>query len=94
MPGVNDLVQRYGPQGFGVVGVALDDDRSEFRANIMDRELRFPCFSEFNGWGSAAAKAYEVKATPTLILLDDSRRIIAKPYDAEALGQELAGRLP
>ncbi len=94
MPGVNDLLQRYGAQGFGVVGIALDDDRTEFRANIVDKGLRFPCFSEFNGWGSAAAKAFEVKATPTLILLDDSLRIVAKPYDAKALEQELANRLP
>jgi hypothetical protein len=36
------------------------------------------------------AKAYAVKATPSLILLDRDRRIIAKPYDAEALGVELS----
>jgi len=94
MPGVNALFERLGPRGFGVVGVALDDDRTEFRSNIVDKGLRFPCFSEFNGWGSSAAKAFEVKATPTLILLDDALKIVAKPYDAEDLERELTMRLP
>jgi hypothetical protein len=94
MPGVNALLAQYRGRGFGVVGIAVDDDRASFRSNIVERGLDFPCFSEFNGWGSAAAKAYEVKATPTMILLDDQRRIVAKPYDAEALATELARRLP
>jgi hypothetical protein len=29
-----------------------------------------------------------------MILLDAQRRIVAKPYDPEALAMELAGRLP
>ena len=94
MPGVNALLAQYRGRGFGVVGIALDDDRDSFRSNILGRGLAFPCFSEFNGWGSSAAKAYEVKATPTMILLDAQRRIVAKPYDPEALAMELAGRLP
>ncbi len=89
MPGVNDLFLRYNGRGFRVAGVALDADRKEFRSNIEERGLRFPCFSEFNGWGSAVAGAYQVKATPTLILLDHALRIISKPQDAEALGKEL-----
>lgn len=90
MPGVNDLYRRYRDRGLGVAGIALDDDRGEFRRNLVEQALAFPCFSEFNAWGSSVAKAYAVKATPSLILLDRDRRIIAKPYDAEALGLELS----
>jgi peroxiredoxin len=94
MPGVNDLYRRYGDRGLRVAGIALDDDRGEFRRNLVDRALAFPCFSEFNAWGSSVAKAYAVKATPTLILLDSDRRIVAKPYDAEALREELVRLYP
>ena len=94
MPGMNRLYAEFHSQGLEVLGVALDDDRTDFRPNILQRGLKFPCFSEFNGWGNQAAKAYEVKATPTLILLDGQLRIVAKPYDAQALEEELRKRLP
>ncbi len=94
MPGLNRIYAEFHAKGLEVLGVALDDDRTDFRPNIAQRGLKFPCFSEFSGWGSQAAKAYEVKATPTLILLDGQLRIVAKPYDAQALEEELRRRLP
>ncbi|MCB9184648.1 MAG: AhpC/TSA family protein [Flavobacteriales bacterium] len=93
MPGLNALFDRYKERRLAMVGIALDDDAAEFEANIAERGLQFPCFSELLAWGSPAAKAYAVKATPTLILLDADGRIVAKPYDHVELERLLAQRL-
>ena len=89
MPGIARVHTLYGPKGVQVIGVALDDDRKDFRFNLEIREITYPCYSEFNGWGSSVAKAYEVKATPTIVLIDAERRIVAKPYDVTELEAEL-----
>lgn len=72
-----------------VVGIALDDDSTEFKGALEHFDIRWPSFSEFLGWGSAWAKAYRVKATPNFILLDEHLRIVSKPVDAEDLRRQL-----
>lgn len=89
MPGVKQDYATFHAQGFEVVGIALDADSIEFSTSIRENAIPWRCYSEFNGWGSTAAKAFQVKATPTFFLLDDRMRIVAKPYDAEELAQEL-----
>lgn len=92
MPLLNALLERFGRKGLSILGIALDHDEAEFRANILERGLRFPCYTELLGWGSPAAKAFGVRATPWLILIDRSGRIVAKPHDAAEL-EELVQRL-
>lgn len=90
MPVLKELAARYGAQGLRVFGIALDTDRAEFEHAIAANALPWPSFSELNGWGAKTAKAYHVKATPSLFLLDAERRILAKPVDAEELQRILA----
>ncbi|MBX2980469.1 MAG: redoxin domain-containing protein [Flavobacteriales bacterium] len=85
MPGLTELWKDLGGKGFGVVGVALDDDRAEFLATREAFGLDWPGFSELRAWGSPAAKALNVKATPSFFLFDEEGRILAKPYDHEEL---------
>lgn len=72
-------------KGLGVLGIALDTDSADFKRNISERGLPWPSYSEFNAWGGKAVKAYQVKATPSLIVIDRQRRILAKPVDAADL---------
>lgn len=93
MPGLNSVYAAFRDRGFGLIGIALDDNIDDFHRNILEQELNFPCYSELNAWGSVAAKAYAVKATPTLIVLDTQGRIVQKPYDHQALNEFLELRL-
>lgn len=86
MPVMKEVYTAFKPKGLEVVGIALDADSAEFRNAIEENGLPWKCYSEFNGWGSACAKAFQVKATPYFYVLDQRMRIVAKPVDAVALG--------
>lgn len=93
MPALNALFEEFHERGFGIIGIALDDSEEDFRRNIQEMGIRYPCYSEFKGWGAAAAQAYAVKATPTILVLDAERRIQQKPYDSQELSGFLIDRL-
>lgn len=91
MPMLKNDRTRFLSKGFQVIGVALDVDSLDFLKSIEDNAIPWKCYSEFNGWGSKAAIAFMVKATPSFFLLDDKMRIVAKPADAEELSRVLQG---
>ncbi|MEZ4756120.1 MAG: TlpA disulfide reductase family protein [Flavobacteriales bacterium] len=93
MPGVEALHQRYVAAGLQVVGVALDTDSTELAATVREKSLTFPVASSFIAWGEPLAKAWGVNATPSLILLDRERRILAKPFDHVEAEREVEQRL-
>lgn len=93
MPGLMALYREDREKGFQVLGIALDSDLEEFQSGITERALTWPSFSELNGWGSSAAKAFAVKSTPSLFLLDSNGVIVAKPYDHQELRTTLEGLL-
>jgi peroxiredoxin len=86
MPTMKEVYAAFKPKGLEVIGIALDADSTEFQKAIDENGLPWKCYSEFNGWGSQCAKAFQVKATPFFYLLDQRMRIVAKPVDAIALG--------
>ena len=94
MPALIDDRTRFLAKGFDVMGIALDTDSTEFLASIRDNHVPWKCYSEFIGWGSKVAKAFQVKGTPAFYLLDREMKIVAKPYNAGELGEVLRTLLP
>jgi hypothetical protein len=93
MPGLKVLYEGLHDHGFEILGIALDTDTIEFEYGIQKFELPWPSFTEFLGWGSPAAKQYEVAAAPTMILLDSEMHIMAKPLNARSL-KDMLKQLP
>lgn len=94
MPGLRQLRTEFKDRGFEVVGIALDTDSSEFRSTIESEQLGWPSYTDLMGWGAPAARAFVVKSTPSLCLIDRSGRIIAKPFDHQELRAHLEELLP
>jgi len=84
MPGLRQLVLDY-PAKLHVVGIALDHDTIEFPKTLLEFGVIWPCYTMVKGWGDPAAKAFNVKATPSLFVIDRAGRIVAKPMDHEEL---------
>lgn len=85
MPPLKEIYRAERDKGLGVIGIALDTDSAEFKQNITDMGITWPCYSEFTAWGGEAPRLFQVKATPAFYLLDDRMRILAKPVDAADL---------
>lgn len=57
--------------------VALDDKEKEFIKFATD--FPFVSICDFKKWNSPIAQDYYVFATPTMFLLDNTRKIILRP---------------
>jgi len=89
MPGVQALQQRYCAGELQVIGVALDTDSTALDATLREAGLSFPVASTFRAWGEPLASAWGVSSTPSFFLLDNDRRILAKPIDHEEAAREV-----
>lgn len=94
MPGLRQLVLDMPSDHLLVVGIALDSTLEEFNETIAQERINWPCYTELNGWGVQGAKDFNVKATPSFIVVDRDGRIVAKPLDHEALRTFISSRLP
>lgn len=89
MPGVQALHQRYSADELQVIGVALDADSMAVDATLREAGLSFPVASSFRAWGEPLASAWGVSGTPSFFLLDNERRIVAKPFDHVEAAREV-----
>ncbi|MDX9750438.1 MAG: TlpA disulfide reductase family protein [Flavobacteriales bacterium] len=81
MPGLAAMHREHAGRGVRIVGIALDTDKDEFLRCIAAFKLPWRGFSDLNGWGSPAARAFGIKATPALVVIDAEGVIAARPYD-------------
>lgn len=69
-----------------IVAISLDTSKTEWQQIV--RETRFEEFfnlSELKEWDSEVAKKYNIYATPTMFVIDNNLRILAKPASMSEL---------
>lgn len=74
---------------FEVLAISLDEDESLWKNTIAEEEYNWLNYSELKGWDGKIAQDYYLYATPTMLLLDKDKKIIAKPLTVEQLKAEL-----
>ena len=84
MPKINELQKVK--KDFEVVAISLDTNREEWKDFIEKHNLNFINVSDLKGGYGDVAKEYFIYATPTMFLLDPSKKIVAKPLTIEELG--------
>lgn len=93
MPVLKELVTAYkeqhvaeGANHFMTVAISLDTESEAWQKFVREHNLyQFLNFSELKGWKSDVVKKYNVYATPTMILLDKNKKIVAKPETVNEL---------
>jgi thiol-disulfide isomerase/thioredoxin len=88
-PALVKLYQQFRNKGLEIIGISLDNNKKDWLAAIRKDGLPWIHVSELNGWDNKIAKKYRVTATPFMILLDDSRKVIALPGSAFQLEKKL-----
>ena len=89
-PHVVAMYQKYHDKGFEVFSVSLDRDKESWKRAIAADGLVWPNHvSDLKYWSSEAARTYGVSSIPSMFLLDQNGRIIAKNLRGEALSNAL-----
>jgi len=86
LPQLNELQKTK--KNFEVVAVSLDTKQEEWKNFTEKNSLNLIHVSDLKGWDGEAAKDYCIYATPTMFMLDSTKKIIAKPMTFEELGIE------
>ncbi len=90
-PNVVALYNKYKDDGFTVMSVSLDKDRSRWLAAIEQDNLTWPNHvSDLKYWSSEAAKLYGVRGIPFTVLIDQEGKIIATKLRGPELHTQLA----
>lgn len=89
-PVVVSAFEKFNARNFTVLGVSLDEDKTDWLQAIKDDRLSWKQISDLKGWASGVAELYGFEAIPYNVLLDPSGKIIATELRGEALEQKLA----
>jgi len=89
-PNVVKMYNKYKDQGFAILGVSLDKDRSRWLNAIESDGLTWDHVSDLKGWSNEVAKMYGVRAIPHTVLVDKEGKIIARNLRGASLEAKLA----
>ena len=89
-PHLVQIYNRYKDKGFEIVGISLDNNKEAWIKAIADDKLTWPQMSDLGHWNSAAARLYNIRGIPHMILLDRDGKIIAKGLNIATLSTKLA----
>lgn len=70
MPELKRVYDRYHREGFEVVGVSLDYQRSQLEQYVKANGITWPQYFDGRVWNSPLARQYRVVALPTMYLVD------------------------
>lgn len=77
MPRLVYLYNMYKDKGLGIIGVSLDEDRTQWEAAVSQMNMQWLQLSDLQGWNNAAAQMYGVQSIPFTIVVDSDSKVIA-----------------
>jgi thiol-disulfide isomerase/thioredoxin len=72
-----------------LIPVSLDESKEALQRAISELNITWPVYCDYKKWSSQAAIDYNIYATPTMLLLDNDNKILAKPMNIYELEQSL-----
>jgi thiol-disulfide isomerase/thioredoxin len=91
MPNVIATYRKYHAQGFEIIGVSLDENRTALANYVSAQGLVWSQYFDGQGWGNKLAKKCGVESIPMDYLLDRHGVIIGKGLRGENLRMVVAG---
>jgi peroxiredoxin len=75
---IRNLYSKYHNQGFDILGVSGDNEKSSWATAISEDSLTWTNVSDLKGWNNEAFLIYDVKMIPSMLLLNTEGKIIEK----------------
>jgi len=85
LPSINQLYQAFKDQGLVVLGVDIREPKGVVEKAVRERGYTFPVLLDAN---AEVTMMYEVRATPTVYLVDRRGKLVAsavgaRPWDSQ-----------
>jgi peroxiredoxin len=93
-PNIVKAYAAYKDKGLDILGVSLDQQKSDWLKAIQDDKLYWKQVSDLKYWENDVAKLYGIQSIPASYLLDKEGRIIAKNLRGAELEAKLAELMP
>ncbi|MCK4663024.1 MAG: redoxin domain-containing protein [Bacteroidales bacterium] len=72
-----------------VIAISLDTNKNAFSDAIAEGDYNWINYTDLQGWEGNIATLYSIYATPTMFLLNNEKKIIAKPITIKELEKKL-----
>ncbi len=90
VPEINKIRAKYSENELKIIGISIDTSLTDLRRVITENHITWPNIAELKGWEGTIPELYGIAATPTMFLLDEQKKIIAKPVNKNQLKKVLA----
>lgn len=87
LPHLLETYQKYHSKGFEIIGISLDEDKSELEAFVKEHGMAWPQHFDGKAWESALVGKFGVAELPTMWLVDKKGMLITS--NAEGRLEEL-----
>ena len=84
-PNMVKLYNDFKDKGLAIVSVSLDERKVPWVQAIKKDGMQWTHVSSLKGWKCEVVKQYNIDAVPSIIVLDENNRILAKNIRAEKL---------
>jgi len=89
LPIIEKIFDNFKSKGFGIIGISVDYDRSEYAKFIKTYKVDWPNSFADQSWQNDICLRYNVTGTPKMVLVDKNLTIISKPTTPEQLEAKL-----
>ncbi len=83
------IYNKFKERGFDIYAFAMESDKTEWVDAIKNQQLIWTNVSDLSDWNSEGARTYNISGTPTIYLLDEEGRIIARNLSSDELELKL-----
>lgn len=83
LPKLNEIKKSQTGNKLEVLAISLDNKKEDWASFVKDNCSNLINVSDLKGWDGKAAGDYFIYATPTMILIDKTQKILSKPMTFE-----------
>ena len=87
MPFMIELYKQYQPQGLGIIGISLDNERDAWLNATEAMGITWPQMSDLKGWENEIALYFNITSIPHTIVVDQQGKILRRGLRGETLQQ-------
>ena len=89
LPELKNIYLHQKGNALELIAISIDNSKSTLDAFLEKGNYPWINYSDYKGWSGPIASAFNIRGTPTFYLLDQSKKIIAKPFDVDEVKLKL-----